>query len=329
MADTTREERRRRCGRVRGIAGLALYVGAALAAWTLGAAEIPAGTTRLFTKAATVDEVLSGSGALEVNIPNAYAPVGEEKTGWSGVVALTADNRAWSGDMTILSGGVLVSNLTALGTGTPQELKARLADLGLACAGAHCGLGQCQAETIARTCAYNLAYGNDRLVMPWAQPPKDCPDEKGWWKRLGADLSAGAEVARRNGCTLAYHNHGHEFTRKIDGVRVWDLIMADASDDLKIQFDVGHLAHAGERAADWFGRYPRRVVSIHAKDVCVPQAPLRPAPGAKGIDWPEMFTLTQANAVGWYIVEAEANPSDTMKMKYGADFFRREAPFLG
>ena len=129
--------------------------------------------------------------------------------------------------------------------GTPQELKARLADLGLACAGAHCGLGQCQAETIARTCAYNLAYGNDRLVMPWAQPPKDCPDEKGWWKRLGADLSAGAEVARRNGCTLAYHNHGHEFTRKIDGVRVWDLIMADASDDLKIQFDVGHLAHAG------------------------------------------------------------------------------------
>ena len=217
MADTTREERRRRCGRVRGIAGLALYVGAALAAWTLGAAEIPAGTTRRFTEAATVDEALSGSGALEVNIPNAYAPVGDAKTGWSGVVALTADNGAWSGDMTILSGGV----------------------------------------------------------------------------------------------------------------RVWDLIMADASDDLKIQFDVGHLAHAGERAADWFGRYPRRVVSIHAKDVCVPQAPLRPAPGAKGIDWPEMFALTQANAVGWYIVEAEANPSDTMKMKYGADFFRREAPFLG
>lgn len=117
MADTTREERRRRCGRVRGIAGLALYVGAALAAWTLGAAEIPAGTTRLFTEAATVDEALSGPDALEVNIPNAYAPVYDEKTGWSGVVALTADNGAWSGDMTILSGGVLVSNLTALGTG--------------------------------------------------------------------------------------------------------------------------------------------------------------------------------------------------------------------
>lgn len=117
MADTTREERRKRCGRVRGIAGLALYVGAALAAWTLGAAEIPSGTTRLFTEAATVDEALSGPDALEVNIPNAYAPVYDAKTGWSGVVALTADNGAWSGDMTILSGGVLVSNLTALGTG--------------------------------------------------------------------------------------------------------------------------------------------------------------------------------------------------------------------
>lgn len=88
----------------------------ALAAWSLGAAEIADGTTRTYTASATVDETLSGSGAVEVNIPNAYATTGE-RCGWTGIVAFTADNSAFSGDVTVVSGGVLVSNLTALGTG--------------------------------------------------------------------------------------------------------------------------------------------------------------------------------------------------------------------
>lgn len=210
-----------------------------------------------------------------------------------------------------------------------DEIKKTLADLGLVCAGAHCGLAHCRADTMAKTCELNLTYGNSFLVMPFAQPPKDCTDLKGWWKKLGADLSAGAEVAKRHGCTLAYHNHGHEFTQKIDGVPIWDLIFTDASDALKIQFDIGHLVGAGESAAKWFSRYPDRVVTIHAKNVCVPDAKLRPEAGQRGIDWPEVFELTQRNATQWYIVEAEPRPCDTQKMKYGADFFRKNAPFIG
>lgn len=213
--------------------------------------------------------------------------------------------------------------------GNPKDVKKFMSDIGLACAGAHTGLGQCLASTMAKTCEYNLSYGNDKIVMPWAQPPKDCADEKGWWKKLGADLSAGAEVAKTCGCHLAYHNHGHEFTKKVDGVLVWDLIMSDASPDLEVQFDVGHLANAGEDAAEWFARYPKSVRTIHAKNVCLPAPELKPAAGKRGIDWPQMFELTKSNITEWYIVEAEANPADTMKMKHGADFLRKAAPFLG
>lgn len=212
--------------------------------------------------------------------------------------------------------------------GPAKDLGKYMSDIGLKCAGAHMGLGNCLKGSMAKTCEQCREYGATDIVMPWAQPPKDCADEKGWWKKLGADLSAGAEVAKRCGCTLAYHNHGHEFTKKIDGVKVWDLIMSDASEDLKIQFDVGHLARTGEKARAWFGRYADRVVSIHAKDVCTPNAALKPAEGQRGIDWPEMFELTQASATRWYIVEAEANPADTQKMTYGADFLRKHAPFL-
>ncbi len=117
FAETARGRRRGTGGWARGIARRAvLGMGAALAAWAAGAAEIPAGTTRVYAEAATVDEALSGAGAVEVNVPNAYATSFGGR-GWTGVVAFTADNGAFSGDVTVRSGGVLVSNLTALGTG--------------------------------------------------------------------------------------------------------------------------------------------------------------------------------------------------------------------
>ena len=205
----------------------------------------------------------------------------------------------------------------------PKELKKYMDDIGIVCASAHEGLADCLKDKIAETCEKNLDYGNRNLVMPWAPVPEDCKDKVGWLKKLGADLSDGAAVAKRYGCHLAYHNHGHEFTEKIGGVSYWDIIMSDATSDLEVQFDLGHLVRAGEDPKKWFARYPKSVRTVHAKNICVPDAKLRLANGEAGIDWPEIFDLTERNITEWYIVEAESNPADTQKMKYGVDFLRR------
>ena len=205
----------------------------------------------------------------------------------------------------------------------PKELRKHLDDLGLVCASAHEGLENCRVDKIRATCEKNLACGNVNLVMPWAPVPDDCQDKVGWLKKLGADLSASAEIAKRYGCHLAYHNHSHEFTKKIDGVSYWDIMMSEASSDLEVQFDLGHFVKAGEDLRRWFGRYPKSVRTIHAKNICLADAKLRPEPGETGIDWPEVFALAEANITEWYIVEAENNPADTQKMKYGVDFLRK------
>ena len=79
---------------------------AALWAWGLAVgAGLPAwGETRAFTAAQTVDEAIGGDAAVRVAVPE------------GAFVSLTGAN-AYSGGTTIETGGVIVSNVTALGTG--------------------------------------------------------------------------------------------------------------------------------------------------------------------------------------------------------------------
>ncbi len=197
-----------------------------------------------------------------------------------------------------------------------KDLKKFLADNGIGIAGCHVGLGQCMPQTIAKTCEGVLAYGNDKIVMPWAQPPKGCADEKGFWRKLGDDMSAAAEVAKKNGVHLLYHNHGHEFTKKIDGQTLWDFMFKNSSSALEFQLDVGHLALAKADTRKVFSDYHGRIRTIHAK------------PFVDKVNWPEVNELCQNDITEWYIVEAEANPCDTQKMKTGADIIRKNCPFL-
>lgn len=198
-----------------------------------------------------------------------------------------------------------------------KELKEFLDRLGLACAGAHVGLAACLPAAVSKTCDDALACGNDKIVMPWAEPPKDCQDVEGFWRRLGEDLSKSAEIAKARGVHLLYHNHGHEFTRRIGERTLWDLMFAESSPALEFQIDVGHLALAGVNATRFFARYPDRIRTIHAK------------PFVERVDWREIGEVTRRNVTEWYVVEAEADPWDTGKMKRGADIVRAKCPFLG
>lgn len=197
-----------------------------------------------------------------------------------------------------------------------KDLKKFLDGIGLAVAGSHCGLGQCMPATIGKTCDDALAYGNDKIVMPWAQPPKGCADEKGFWRKLGDDLSAAAEVAKKHGVHLLYHNHGHEFTKKIEGKTLWDFMFENSSPALEFQIDVGHVALAKADAKKLFADYHGRIRTIHAK------------PFVEKVNWSEINELCLNDITEWYVVEAEANPCDTQKMKTGADIIRKNCPFL-
>jgi sugar phosphate isomerase/epimerase len=69
------------------------------------------------------------------------------------------------------------------------------------------------------------------------------------------------------GMKFGYHNHNFEFTEKVNGEVIYDLIIKH-TDENKVmqQLDFGNLYGTGARGADWIKKYPGRFASLHVKD---------------------------------------------------------------
>lgn len=75
------------------------------------------------------------------------------------------------------------------------------------------------------------------------------------------------ELCKASGMKFGYHNHNFEFTEKINGEMIYDLIIKNTDPDkVTQQLDFGNLFGTGARGADWIKKYPGRFASLHVKD---------------------------------------------------------------
>ncbi len=86
-------------------------------------------------------------------------------------------------------------------------------------------------------------------------------------KRLMDIFNKSGELCQKWGMKFGYHNHDFEFSEKLDGVTVYDLIMNNTDPALVIQqLDTGNLYNGGGNAMDVAKKYPGRFASMHVKD---------------------------------------------------------------
>ena len=75
------------------------------------------------------------------------------------------------------------------------------------------------------------------------------------------------ELLRKEGLFLCYHNHDHEFKKVFNGVKYFDLLMAETSpENLFLNLDVGWVTMGGEDAVELIDRVRERVRLLHFKD---------------------------------------------------------------
>ena len=75
------------------------------------------------------------------------------------------------------------------------------------------------------------------------------------------------ELCKKSGMKFGYHNHDFEFSTKLNGVTVFDIILQHTDPALVAQqLDIGNMYNAGARALDIMKKYPGRFVSMHVKD---------------------------------------------------------------
>ncbi len=182
-----------------------------------------------------------------------------------------------------------------------KTLRTMLDDAGLKCCGTHTALDTLLGDKLAKSVEFNQALGNINLIVP-SLPEKYRKTKDDW--RSTADLfSEMAVKVKPQGMRVGFHNHSVEFV-PIEGEIPWNIFFARASQDVRIQYDIGNAAPAGADARVYLQKYPGRVVSTHVKPFSKtnPNALI----GQDELPWPEIFSLCENVAgVEWNIIEYE------------------------
>jgi sugar phosphate isomerase/epimerase len=75
------------------------------------------------------------------------------------------------------------------------------------------------------------------------------------------------ELCEKSGMKFGYHNHDFEFSEKLNGESLFDIILKNTDPNLVIiQLDTGNLYNGGANALDVVKKYPGRFASLHVKD---------------------------------------------------------------
>ncbi len=75
------------------------------------------------------------------------------------------------------------------------------------------------------------------------------------------------ELCKKWGMKFGYHNHDFEFSQKLNGEIMYDIILKNTDPSLVIQqLDTGNLYNGGAKTMDIVNQYPGRFMLVHVKD---------------------------------------------------------------
>ena len=107
--------------------------------------------------------------------------------------------------------------------------------------------------------------GQRWVVSPWMD--KNMRNNYDDFKRYMDIFNKSGELCKRSGMKFGYHNHDFEFSEKLNGEKLFDIIMKSIDPNLvALQLDTGNLYNGGAVALDVMKQYPGRFENIHVKD---------------------------------------------------------------
>lgn len=109
------------------------------------------------------------------------------------------------------------------------------------------------------------AMGQEYVISPWMDE-KIRTDKSSLLEFLEV-FNKNGELCKSSGMKFGYHNHHFEFTEKVEGEVLYDIILKNTDPNLVVQqLDIGNMENGGAKALDWINKYPGRFPSLHVKD---------------------------------------------------------------
>lgn len=156
---------------------------------------------------------------------------------------------------------------------SPKEFKKILGDLGMEMPSGHTVMGPKHWDAAKKDFTDAWKYtvedaavmGQKFVISPWLDESlrKTYDDIL----RYMEVFNKSGELCKKSGMKFGYHNHDFEFSQKLNGMTVYDIILKNTDPALVTQqLDIGNLYNGGAKAMDIVKQYPGRFESMHVKD---------------------------------------------------------------
>lgn len=156
---------------------------------------------------------------------------------------------------------------------TASEFKKVLGDLGMQMKSGHTVFGKQHwdagknefTDLWKYTVEDAATMGQQYVISPWLDESlrKNYDD----LKRFMEVFNKNGELCKKSGMKFGYHNHDFEFSEKLNGEKVFDIILKNTDPNLVAQqLDIGNMYHAGGIALEIMKQYPGRFELMHVKD---------------------------------------------------------------
>lgn len=143
-----------------------------------------------------------------------------------------------------------------------EEIRSILKETGLEIIGAHTSYDRLL-NHLDEEIAFNKEIGNRNLIFPFLEE-----HDRGRFDEIIEDIRGIAEVCKREGMKLLYHNHDFELTLQLGGQPVLDVIYDRVPAELLlVELDSCWVHFAGYDALAYIRKYTGRMPLLHWKDV--------------------------------------------------------------
>lgn len=155
------------------------------------------------------------------------------------------------------------------------------------------------------------AAGQEYMVIAYlTKEERETIDQ---YKALCESINKGAEVCKRYGIKMGYHNHDFEFAA-IDNQTPYDVMLAELDPSLVcMELDLYWIVRAGFSPADYFSKYPGRFELWHVKDMSKDDVTKNADLGTGKINFVEIFSQRQQSGLKHFFVEQETYAVSSME----------------
>jgi sugar phosphate isomerase/epimerase len=148
-----------------------------------------------------------------------------------------------------------------------------------------------------------LATGQTYIVVPSLN--HDFIKTAADFKSIAGKLNKAAEVVKKHGLKLGYHNHNFEW-KETEGTTFYDTILAETDPNLvSMEMDIYWVVRAGHDPVAIFKKHPGRFAMVHIKDMDKNNNELNTEIGSGSINFASILSSAQLAGIKHYIVEQE------------------------